>query len=140
MEKTRNSSLNRAGPKMLSTLQARYQALASCGAILIAYLGLVHELVGAQLFPWAPALLQGPVGWHGAGIAMIVIGVSLLAGTLRLAKVPIIFLCALAGTFALGISVIAPLIFHQFHFGSTTIVIAAMTTAIFDRKSRSMEK
>ena len=122
---------------MLSAIQARYQALAACGATLIAYLGLVHELVGAQLFPWAPKLLQGPIGWHGAGIAMIVIGLSLLAGTLRLAKIPVVLLCALAGTFAFGISVIAPLVYHQFHFGSTTIVIAAITTAIFDRKARS---
>jgi hypothetical protein len=64
------------------------RALASAGAILIAYVGVVHEVVGSRFYPDGPASFGGPLGWHAAGLAAIAAGVLLLLAALGRARVP----------------------------------------------------
>ena len=59
---------------VLGKEEALYQSLASCGAVLIAFIGVCHEFIGHIVFPWGPSTLGGPIGWHGLGIFSIVLG------------------------------------------------------------------
>jgi len=67
----------------------RERLLAFAAATMIAYVGVVHEVVGTRLYPEGPALLGGPLGWHAVGIAGIAVGVLLVLGTLGLVAVPL---------------------------------------------------
>ena len=67
----------------------RERLLAFAAATMIAYVGVVHEVVGTRLYPDGPALLGGPLGWHAVGIAGIAVGVLLILGTLGLVAVPL---------------------------------------------------
>src|SRR5205085_1164340 len=74
----------------MSKTEALFQSLASCGAAIIAFIGVCHEVVGDIVFPWGPALLGGAVGWHGLGLFAIAVGLMLLGGTLRLIRFPVV--------------------------------------------------
>jgi uncharacterized membrane protein len=63
--------------------------LAFAAATMIAYVGVVHEVVGTRLYPEGPALLGGPIGWHAVGIGGIAVGVLLILGTLGMIAVPL---------------------------------------------------
>src|SRR5581483_3735177 len=62
---------------------SRARAIACAGAVLLAYVGVVHEVVGTTLYPDGPAWFGGALGWHAAGAALIVLGLVTAAGTLR---------------------------------------------------------
>src|SRR3990172_3880073 len=64
------------------------RALASAGAVLVAYVGVVHEVIGTTLYPDGPAFFGGSVGWHAAGLAAIAAGGLLLLAALGQARVP----------------------------------------------------
>ena len=68
------------------------RALACGAATLVAYVGVVHEVVGSTLYPQGPAALGGPLGWHALGISGIAAGLALAAGVLGLARVPVLTL------------------------------------------------
>jgi hypothetical protein len=68
----------------------RARLLAFAAATLVAYVGIAHEVVGTRLYPDGPALLGGPLGWHAVGIAGIVAGALLIAGTLGVLTVPLV--------------------------------------------------
>jgi hypothetical protein len=99
--------------------------LAACAAAatLVAYVGVVHEVVGATLYPDGPAAFGGPLGWHAAGIAGIAAGVLLGAGVLGLLPVPVAPLAAAVGV--IGAVVFAADLWRgSFHLFAGTLVAA----------------
>jgi hypothetical protein len=103
---------------------SRREAIACCAAALLAYVGLVHEVVGATLYPDGPGSFGGAAGWHAAGIALVTLGVLAGAGTLGLVRVPVALLGAascVAGTTVL----VGDMLRHgAVHFFALTIVVA----------------
>ena len=51
----------RARERAPAILVSRRQALAFGGATLLAYVGIVHEVVGPTLYPYGPAAFGGPI-------------------------------------------------------------------------------
>ena len=115
----------------------RAPLLAFAAATLVAYVGIAHEVVGTRLYPDGPALLGGPLGWHAVGIAGIVAGALLIAGTLGVLTVPLV-------PSALSIAVIGGLFVAWdalnggFHFFAMTLVIAGSVLALAARRPRVM--
>ena len=116
-----------------------FASLATSGATLVTFVGVCHEVVGARLFPWAPEALGGSLGWHGAGLACILGGLLLAAGTLHLIRFPVA-----AGGFtvaAIGIFVgIWTAVAHaQFHLFAFTLSVGGLAVAIFHHPVSSTE-
>lgn len=109
--------------------QIVHRSLAASGSVLVAFIGLCHEFVGASLFPWGPAAFGGPIGWHALGFAAIVLGLLLLAGTLRIFALPVFALStgvAILGAFITAYSAVAR---AQFHFFAFSLSVAAVLVA-----------
>jgi hypothetical protein len=115
--------------------EARFQAVATAGAVLIAFIGVVHEVVGAQLFPWGPALFGGPIGWHGVGIACIAIGLLLAAGTLKLIAFPVLLGAGVTAAAGLGVGLFTAIVHREFHLFAFTIFLAGTGTVLFHQKA-----
>lgn len=117
--------------------EALHQAFAVCGAFLIVFIGLVHEVEGATLFPWAPAFF-GPVLWHAIGAPAMLAGTALLAGVLGVRAVPVrglaLFMCVV------GIAAMTLIAFkvQQLHFFALWIVIAGATVAYCHGRMRAL--
>jgi hypothetical protein len=118
---------------MMSRREARDQSLASCGAVLIAFIGVCHEFAGHIVFPWAPATLGGPVGWHGLGIFAVVVGLLLLGGTLRLIRFPVVPGSVAIAALGIAIGAFTAVAHHEFHMFAFAGVGAAATTARYHR-------
>jgi hypothetical protein len=114
-----------------------FQSLATSGAVLITFIGVCHEFLGDTLFPWGPALFGGPIGWHGLGISAIIVGVLLAAGTLRVMRFPIAPVAFVVATMGLAVFLFTAIAYGKFHLMALTIFIAAIGTAVFDRKAMS---
>ena len=118
----------------MSERAALFQSIASCAAV-ITFVALAHEVVGAKLAPWAVELFGGPLGFYGVGAFGVVVGLSLVAGTLRLipfAVSAVSFVVALLGALA---GIYAALVHREFHFFAWVLAMAALGTAIFHSKA-----
>lgn len=111
----------------------RDRSLAVAGSVLIAYIGLCHEFVGAIVYPFGPATFGGPVGWHGFGFAVVLIGVVLLGGVLGVGRVPVVVLSGLCAFVGVSLTVYAAIAFERFHFFAASAVLAALTVAACHR-------
>src|SRR5690349_16737294 len=96
--------------------QARNQALAVSGAMIVAFIGVVHEVVGETIFPWAPAFVGGYAIWYAMGAACLAFGLALLAATLRLTRMPVVVPCIVLAVGALGLTVFISVVKGEFHF------------------------
>jgi hypothetical protein len=114
--------------------QARYQALAASGATIVAFIGVVHEVVGETIFPWAPAFVGGYVNWYVMGAACLAFGLALMAATLRLIRMPVVVPCLVLAVVALGLTVLVAVTHGEFHFFAVALALAGLTTAYFHRK------
>lgn len=123
----------------MSKKEALYQSLASCGAALIAFIGVCHEFVGHVLFPWGPALFGGPVGWHTLGAFVIALGLLLLGGVLRLIKFPVVPFAAAIVALGVGIGVFAAAVHQQFHLFASAGAAAGGITAFFYCKAAAQQ-
>lgn len=116
--------------------QARNQALAVGGAMLITFVGLGHEFIGLTLFPGAEVYFGGLVGWYAAGLACIAAGLALLAATLGLIRlrlaVPLAIGVAIAGA---GAIVLVAVLRGQFHLFALALVVAGLLIAWCHPKS-----
>ena len=101
------------------------RALACSAATLLAYLGLVHEMVGARLYPDGPARFGGPIGWHAAGVGLLLLGALIVLALLGRVRAPVRALAA--GIGAAGAAVVAgeAYLHGGFHFFAFTTVVAA---------------
>ena len=113
---------------------ALYQSLAACGAALIAFIGLCHEFFGHVVFPWGPAFLGGPIGWHAAGLSTVVVGLVLLGGTLRLYPLPVVPLALVVAAGGAFFVVVAAMLHHQFHMPALAGFLSGLLTAYCHRK------
>ena len=119
----------------MSRKEALYQSLASCGAALIAFIGVCHESFGHIVFPWGPALLGGPIGWHTLGIFAIVSGLLVLGGTLRLIQFPVVPFALIAVVAGVVLVIFTAAVHKQFHMPALAAAVAGATTAFFHRKA-----
>ncbi len=106
-------------------------AVASAFAMLVLYIGIVHEMVGSTLNPEGPSDLGGVFWWHAAGALLIVLGALLFLGTLGLIRFPV-------RTVALGVSasgcflaVDEAIRYSRFHLFTTTLFLAGAAIALF---------
>jgi hypothetical protein len=106
------------------------RALASAGAILIAYVGVVHEVVGSTFYPEGPASFGGPLGWHAAGVAAIAAGGVLLLAALGRVRVPWCPIAAAVGGAGAFVALGDALLERSFHLFAATLPVAALAVAI----------
>jgi Pyridine nucleotide-disulphide oxidoreductase len=126
---------SRQGGAVVSKEQALYQSLASCGAAVVAFIGVCHEAIGSTLFPWGPALLGGPIGWHGVGLLAIAGGLLVLAGTLRVIPFPVVPFALLAVFVGSGLVVLTAVVYGQFHMFALAAAICGAITAFCHHKA-----
>jgi hypothetical protein len=119
----------------MSKKEALYQSFASCGAALIAFIGVCHEFIGYIVFPWGPTLLGGPIGWHSLGIFAIVAGLLILGGTLHLIKFPVVPFAVIVVVIGVVLVVFTAIVHHQFHMFALAAAVAGAVTAFFHRKT-----
>jgi hypothetical protein len=105
------------------------RALASAGAVLVAYVGVVHEVIGTTLYPDGPAFFGGSVGWHAAGLGAIAAGGLLLLASLGVARVPWRVLAAVVGASGALVALADALTERSFHLFAATLPIAALAVA-----------
>lgn len=118
----------------MSREEALYQSLAASGAVLIAFIGVCHEFSGHIVFPWAPAALGGPIGWHGLGLFTITLGLLMLGGTLGLIKFPVAPWAMVTAAIGITICAFTAVAHHQFHMFAFAGIFAGATTAFFAAK------
>jgi hypothetical protein len=106
------------------------RALASAGAILVAYVGVVHEVIGTTLYPDGPAFFGGSVGWDAAGLGAIAAGCALLLAALGRARVPWRVLAVVVGASGAFVALEDALHEHSFHLFAATLPIAALAVAV----------
>lgn len=123
----------------MSRDEALYQSLASCGAALIAFIGVCHEFIGQLVFPWGPALFGGAVGWHGLGIFTVVAGLLVLGGTLHLIRFPVVPFALIAVVIGLVLVVFTAVVHRQFHMFALAAAAAGAVTAFFHRKAAAQQ-
>ena len=119
----------------MSKDEALYQSLASCGAAIIAFIGVCHEFIGHILFPLGPAMAGGPIGWHSLGILAIVAGLLVLGGTLRLIKFPVVPFALIVVVIGIVLVILTAVVKHQFHFFALAAAAASAVTAFCHRKA-----
>jgi hypothetical protein len=116
--------------------EATYRSLAVAGSVLIVFIGLCHEVVGAVVFPWGPAALGGALGWHGLGLGGILLALLLLAGVLGYVDLPVGPLSLLFVTVGTAITTYTAVSHREFHFFAVSLVVAAAVVAVCYRRSR----
>jgi hypothetical protein len=120
---------------MLTQLEARYQALATAGAVLIAFIGLCHESFGTQLYPWGPPLFGGAIIWNAMGIAAVIAGVLLTLATLRIIWFPIVTCSIIIAIMGIAIGAFTAVTRREFHLPAFGLAVAAFGMLIFNRKA-----
>lgn len=96
-------------------------AIAAALSLLIAFQGLVHEVVGTRLYPEGPAAFGGLVPWHLVGLAGIVVGVAMFASTLGLIRFPVRASAAIVAALGLFITVADLVTGEGFHLFAATL-------------------
>ncbi len=119
----------------MSKQEALLQSLATSGAVLVTFVAVCHELVGARLFPWGPDAFGGPIGWHGVGLGGIAMGLLLVCGTLRVISFPVFPWALVVAAVGLVIALYTTFAHREFHMFAFTVFLAAIATAVFYRKA-----
>lgn len=121
----------------MSREEARYQSLAAACAAVIAFLGLVHEIAGPLLFPWAPDVFGAPL-WHGIGLLAIALGITMLAGIVGAIAFPVVP-CALAASVGGIVAFVFMALYNgDFHFFALCLVGLGIGIAVFQRKAQRL--
>jgi uncharacterized sodium:solute symporter family permease YidK len=119
----------------MTNQQARDQALATSGAVVIAFIGIVHEVVGETIFPWAPAFVGGYAIWYAMGALCFAFGVALAAATLGFVRLPVVWPCIALAVGSLALTALVEVVHGEFHFFAVALAVAGAMTAWFYRKS-----
>ena len=111
----------------------RNKCLAAACATVIAYSGILHEVAGQLIFPWAPEFF-GPIFWHGIGILVLIIGLLLIAGIAEVIAIPVTALATVGG---LGAAAAVTLMATrgEFHFFAFCDFLAAIGAASLNRSA-----
>ena len=112
---------------------SRRRAVAFCGSVLLAYVGVAHNVVGSTLYPDGPEMFGGSAGWYGAGLGLTAIGLLMAAATLGILRAPVVPLAA-------AISLVGAVVFagdavqdEHFHFFAFTMVVAGAAIVMAGR-------
>lgn len=116
-------------PALIPLAAARYRALAASGAVLIAFVGVCHEVVGETLFPWGPAFVGGALPWHGLGFFAIAIGLNLLMATLGLTRFPVVPFALVMAVVGAFFAIVAATLHGKFHLFALTVCAAGLLVA-----------
>lgn len=100
-------------------------AIAAALSLVIAFVGVVHEVVGARLYPDGPAQFGGPVPWHMAGISGTAVGLALFASALGLIRFPVRIAASLVGGLGLLIAAHDLMTGRGFHLFAATLALCA---------------
>lgn len=114
------------------------QSLAACGAILVVFTGICHEVIGTALFPWGPAFFGGQLPWHLIGIGCFLVGVGLLLGVLGVIRFPVVLVSLVIVPIALGIFAFTAITHGTFHLFALTLVVAAAVMAVCYRRLHTL--
>jgi len=117
----------------MSALVSRRQAVACSGAVLVAHVGLAHEVVGTVLYPYGPAAFGGPVGWHAAGLSAVAAGLLMAAGVLGVLCIPVVWLATVVSVVGWIVLVGEALWHGGFHFFAFTLGVAGAVVAVEGR-------
>ena len=123
----------------MTQAEMQRRALATSGATLLSFIGLVHEVAGPTLFPWAPPLF-GPALWQAIGIGAMLLGALALAGTLQWLRVPVLPIALFVGLFGLGAFTVFALVWQTFHFFALVVFVAGLATAKFHRDAERLRR
>ena len=104
-------------------------AVAAACSLLIAFVGVVHEVVGSRLYPEGPAEFGGPAGWHAAGFGVVIAGAVLVASTLGVLHAPVRLIAAIISLAGFVIAV-PDLAQSQFHLFAATLAVSGAAVAI----------
>ena len=111
---------------------SRRRAVAFCGSVLIAYVGIAHNVVGSALYPEGPEEFGGSVSWYGFGLGLTAIGLVMAAATLGILRAPVVPLAAVVsimGAFVVAGSAIQDEHFHFFAFTMLAAGAAVIASA-----------
>ncbi len=108
-------------------------ALAAAFSLLILFVGVVHEVVGATLYPDGPAQFGGALFWHLAGIALALIGAWLVLCSLGLRRGPVRPIAAVVAVAGLGVAAHDLILLHDFHLFATTLAVAGAGVSLLYR-------
>ncbi len=110
-------------------------AVAAALSLLIAFVGVVHEVVGSTLYPEGPASFGGAVPWHVAGLALVIAGAVLVASTLGLMHSPVRIVASVVSLVGFAISVHDLIQIQHFHLFATTLALAGAGVAVLYQPS-----
>lgn len=110
------------------------RAVASAFALLVFYVGVVHEVVGSTLNPEGPADLGGVFWWHVAGALLIVLGGLLFVGTLGIVRFPIRAVALGISAAGLYLAVDEVVRYSRFHLFTTTLFLSGAVIAILSTR------
>jgi hypothetical protein len=102
-------------------------------SLLILFVGVVHEVVGATLYPDGPAQFGGAFFWHVAGVALIIAGAWLLLGSLRMLRAPVRVVGAVVAITGIVISAHDFVQLRQFHLFATTLALSGAGVGLLYR-------
>lgn len=108
-------------------------ALASGLSLLILFVGVVHEVVGATLYPEGPAQFGGAFFWYLAGLTLVIGGAWLVLGSLGLLRAPVRLIAAVVALAGVVISAHDLIQLQRFHLFATTLAISGVGVGLLYR-------
>jgi hypothetical protein len=110
-----------------------HNALAAALSLLIFFVGVVHEVVGATLYPDGPTQFGGTAAWHLAGVALALAGAWLVLATLGIVWAPVRLIAAVVAIAGLAISAQEIIALQQFHLFATTLAVTGAGVGLLYR-------
>ena len=110
------------------------RAVASGFALLVIYVGVVHEVVGSTLSPEGPADLGGVFWWHAAGALLIVLGALLFLATLDVLRFPVRIVALGISAAGCYLTVDEAIRYSRFHLFTTTLFLAGAAIALLSTR------
>jgi hypothetical protein len=108
-------------------------ALAAALSLLTLFVGVVHEVVGATLYPDGPAQFGGAFFWHLAGLALVIAGAWLVLGSLGMLRAPVRLIAGLVAIVGVVVSAHDAIQLQQFHLFATTLAVSGAGVCVLYR-------
>ena len=109
--------------------------LAVSGGVLVAAVGVFHEVVGLQLYPWASSAPGGEAGFYVVGAVAIIVGILMVLGSLGFARTPVIPMGIIVAVFGLFVLVQSAVRLGVFHVFAMFFAVAGTAAAFFHWRS-----
>ncbi len=109
-------------------------ALAAALSLLVLFVGVVHEVVGATLYPEGPVQFGGVFYWHLAGLALVIAGAWVVLAGLGVLWAPVRLIAAVVAIAGLVISAHDLIQLQQFHLFATTLAVSGAGVGLLYRR------